>query len=238
MLYLGTCRYMYDFKWKSLLPRLHTTREILYALQYIYRIKESKQALDKFGGVLNWKDRQGLGNYKYGDFNTVSINGNGFLNNILPDKNETDIIIEVSSRGIYELVKPQGSLFLNKYYCDRDCSDDTLDRLRYVSLTQSMIESDILNIRDLIKVVFNENTKLHIISHVNLKSNGDYITSRRVLVEFLEEICKQHKINFYDPGKFIEDNFESPDIKDFIPVNHYTNGFDKVKAWLEGEIYR
>ena len=39
MLYVGSCRYMYSYKWRYFPARLHTTREILFFLNNINNIQ-------------------------------------------------------------------------------------------------------------------------------------------------------------------------------------------------------
>ena len=39
MVYIGSCRYMYTYKWKYFPGRLHTTREILFFLNNIDNIQ-------------------------------------------------------------------------------------------------------------------------------------------------------------------------------------------------------
>jgi len=39
MLYIGSCRYMYEYKWDYFPGRLHTTKEIIFFLENIDNIE-------------------------------------------------------------------------------------------------------------------------------------------------------------------------------------------------------
>ena len=41
MLYVGSCRYMYDYDWDYFAPRLHTTKEIIHFLENIDNITQT-----------------------------------------------------------------------------------------------------------------------------------------------------------------------------------------------------
>jgi hypothetical protein len=112
--------------------------------------------------------------------------------------------------------------------------------LKYVYISDEEIENDLIYIRNLCKSIFNENTELHIIPHLNLKSKAllDYIDERNTFVILLEHLCKKYDVFLHNVGKYIESlNGDTCFIEDYMADScHYSKDYGKVKLFLINEI--
>ena len=281
MLFIGSCRYMYDFPWNSFLGRLHTTKEIIFALKHINVINPIRNIfreaavyntgrIDHFTTEVNCLEGLVFGDLgqpalptqapfliDYTERNTMGLD--------LTD-NVNHVILEISSRKIYtyETDEPMRQhysgclvsdkqLYINNFYLNRNFIKPLKEQynypaeqffekreIKYKRISKGELEKDLILIKQLIKKQFKKTTTLHVIPHLNLKRDtataSTYIKQRDILVKDLREICKKLDVRFYDVGKYIEDQYDSPTLKEFMPGAHYIKGFDKVKEFLIKEI--
>ena len=222
MLYIGSCRYMYGYNWDYFPARLHSTKEVIYFLENITNIKEiiSKNKLD-------------LLNCIFGDMNHNRVT-NDFSNfiDMKIDKNTEKVIIEISTRK----VTYYNNVPLNYYYSNKL----SFRILETKILTDDEIENDIIYIVKLCKLIFNENTQVHIIPHLNLKTKiGDYIHERNNLVSLLEYLSIKHNIKFHNIGKYIETIDNDACIESYmVDSTHYSKGGTIVKQFLVDRIIK
>lgn len=169
MLYFGSCRYSHggEYEWNPFISRLHTTREIY-------------QAIDMFDGDYNtWLDK-----FSQDDANTIWLlcdmghpgagwgwEGSGLsLEPARDPKDVKDIMIEVSSKKVCQL-EYQGELrWVSKYYLQHYSKLMSIDRSEalHVSLTLEDITEDLKRIKDLIKVKFHPEARLHEIGRAHV----------------------------------------------------------------------
>lgn len=222
MLYIGSCRYMYNYDWNYFPARLHTTREIIHFLENINNIKN---VIDKNPCELT--------NYIFGDIYHPSVinDSKKFINKNI-DKNINKIIMEICSKKIMYY----NNIPLNYYYSHNDKPKYNLvEKI----LTDEEIEYDLNYITQLCKLIFNENIELHIIPHLNLKTKLtlDYICERNNFVNLLEYLCDKYNIKIHNIGKYIESNNENSFLEDYMEDStHYSKGYDEVKLFLINEI--
>jgi|TARA_R110000803_G_scaffold195438_1_gene258666 hypothetical protein len=231
MLYFGSCRYMYDFQWNSFLGRLHTTREIGATISVI-------------GDVLEDRYPKPILTYLFGDLGHPGVgygyNGTGLVRD-QDLKSVKDIIIEVSSNIVQKFHINNQPVYGNTHYLKRDNHmKDTYTGSETITLSPQDIERDIGLINTLIKGKFHHEATLHVIPPLNLKlNNTDYIESRVINTRALEEACIQHKVNFCNIGKHLEDACKTPTLERFLPTGaHYDKALfeEYVKPYLEEQI--
>lgn len=226
MLYIGSCRYMKNFKWDFFPPRLHTTKEMIYFLENISNIKKIMKQYSK--DILN---------RIFGDINHVSIKKdmNEFLTKKI-NKNTKKVILEVCSRKVYfykDSIPVKWKAKTNEKkngYTMQELIDKY--NLVYHELSDQEIEEDLIYIKELIKTIFNEKTQLHIIPNINMKlsETNDYIPKRNELVQTLEELCSKHQIHIHNVGKFMETQTEFKFLEDVMPNggSHYSKQSKKI----------
>jgi len=246
ILYFGSCRYMYGFKWNSFIGRLHTTREIGSVL-----LGTGIDLINQFP--------QEYFTYVFGDIhNAIACNNvpstTAVFERTLPYlKDIKDILIVISSNVVNKAYIKGRTVYVNTFYVDRD-ADNTIDSPRrvisreirdasqVVILSPKDLEVDLVLIRDLIKEKFHPEARLHVIPPLNLRTGGDnshYIRTRAANTYALEAACNQYKINFYNIGKHLEDVCINPTLKEFQPTGaHFDEPlFDKyVRPYLEEQI--
>ena len=246
ILYFGSCRYMYGFKWNSFIGRLHTTREIGSAL------------LGTGIDLINQFPQEYL-TYVFGDihnaiaYTNVPCTTAGFERKLPDFKDIKDVIIEVSSNVVNKAYIKGRTVYVNTFYVNRDAdntidspgrviSQEIRDASQVVILSPKDLELDLVLIRDLIKEKFHPEARLHVIPPLNLRTGGDnshYIRTRAANTYALEAACNQYKINFYNIGKHLEDVCINPTLKEFQPTGaHFDEPlFDKyVRPYLEEQI--
>ena len=225
MLYIGSCRYMYDYDWDYFPARLHTTREIIHFLENIDNIKN---VIDS--------NPCGLTNFIFGDIYHYKVRNDStkFINKNI-NKNINKIIMEISSKKIMYY----NDIPLNHFY-----SGGVKEQYNLVEkvLTDEDIEYDLNYIIKLCKTIFNENIELHIIPHVNLKTKSrlEYICERNNFVILLEYLCNKYNIKIHNIGKYIENNNDSDIyLEDYMADSTHYNvaGYEKVKKFLTNEIF-
>ena len=225
MLYIGSCRYMYGYTWDYFPARLHTTREIIYFLENINNIKNVIE-----------NNPSELTNCIFGDiYHDYVINDSiKFMNKKL-NKNISNIIMEISTQKImYYNDIPLNYHYIHHY---KQYKYNLVKKI----LTAEEIEYDLNYIIKLCKSIFNENIKLHVIPHLNLKTKSklDYIDERNSLVNLLEYLCNKYNIKIHNIGKYIENNNKDCFIEDYMmDSTHYSKDYDKVKLFLFNEIIR
>ena len=232
MLYIGSCRYMYDYDWDFFPARLYTTREIIHFLENIDNIKN---VIDNNPSELT--------NFIFGDIyeKTVINYSNKFMNKKI-DKNINKIIMEICSRKVMYY----NDIPLNYHYCNK-LSDCDLKKYNIVEkiLTDEEVDYDLNYIIKLCKKIFNENIEFHIIPHLNLKTKStlDYICERNNLVNLLECLCNKYNIKIHNVGKYIENNNNNNDIflEDYMSDSSHYNKEHRdsgiIKLFLINEIY-
>lgn len=228
---MGSCRHMYGYKWEFFPGRLHTTREIIF---FIENIDKVKNIIDS-----NPSD---LTNLIFGDIYNPDIKENSekIIQSLsVSDKKEIKkLILEISSRSLYYY----DTVPLNAFYTEKYITEQDNYNLKLVELSDLEIENDIKHILELSKRVFNNDVEIHIIPHLNLKSSAlnSYIPKRQELVRLLESICTKFCIKFHDIGKFLE-TFHVPDDK-ILEIymkdsRHFSYGYTLVKSFLVDRIY-
>lgn len=230
MLYVGSCRHMYGYNWKFFPGRLHTTREIIFFIENI----------DKVRNIID-SNPSDLTNLIFGGIYHPDIRGDSdkYIESCSNNKNIDKLVLEISSRSLYYY----NTLPLNRFYTDEDyVKNSKAYNLKLVELSDLEIENDIKYIVDLSKRVFNTNIEIHIIPHLNLKSSAlnSYIPKRQELVRLLESICTKFQIKFHDIGKFLE-TLDNPDDK-ILEIymrdsTHFSYGYTFVKSFLVDRIY-
>jgi hypothetical protein len=281
MLFIGSCRYMYDFPWNSFLGRLHTTKEIIFALKHINVINPIRNifreaAVHKTGKIDHYTTEVNcLEGLVFGDLGSpalptqapflIDYTERNTMGLDLTD-NVNDVILEISSRKIYtyETDEPMRQhysgclvsdkqLYLNNFYLNRNFikplkeqynypTEQFFERseIKYKRISKKELEKDLILIKQLIEKQFKKTTKLHVIPHLNLKKDTSvsYIKGRAVLVKDLRDVCRKLDVRFYDVGKYLEEQYDNPTLKEFMPGAHYSKGlwFDKVKEFLIKEI--
>ena len=222
---------MYGYKWEFFPGRLHTTREIIF---FIENIDKVKNIIDS-----NPSD---LTNLIFGDIYNPDIKENSekIIQSLsVSDKKEIKkLILEISSRSLYYY----DTVPLNAFYTEKYITEQDNYNLKLVELSDLEIENDIKHILELSKRVFNNHVEIHIIPHLNLKSSAlnSYIPKRQELVRLLESICTKFCIKFHDIGKFLE-TFHVPDDK-ILEIymkdsRHFSYGYTLVKSFLVDRIY-
>lgn len=220
MLYLGSCRHMYDYKWDFFPGRLHTTREIIFFLENINNIE--KISID---------NPNNLTNLIFGDiYHPGVINDfKKFISKPI-NKNINKIILEISSRKVMY----HNDMPLNHFYSLRNKQYNLVK-----ILSDEEIELDLCYIIKLCKTTFNENIEIHIIPHLNLKTkiNNDYIFERNNFVNLLEHLCNKYNIKIHNLGKYIEKINNESFLEDYMSDStHYSKDYDKIQEFLIGEI--
>lgn len=194
-LYVGSCRYMNSLIWKSYFPpRLHTTKEIIYFLNNINKINELQKIYNN-----------DLLNIIFGDcyHESVKKQFTKFVKNINSYVNFINIFCaEISSRKLYY----HDDIPINYFYT----TDELITKynLKYHILTDDELKNDIIEINNLVKNIFNENTQFIVITHVDLKlkTTNDYIMDRHVFVNLIETICYQLSIKCINPSLYFQQN--------------------------------
>jgi len=227
MFYIGSCRYMYGYDWDYFPARLHTTREIIFFLENINNIKK----------IIN-DNPSVLTNFIFGDIyhNGVIKDSQKFMNQGI-NKNIKKIIIEISSRKVIYY----NNIPLNNFYFYYHKQFNLVKKYNLIEkkLTDEEIEYDIIRIIQLCKTVFNENIKIHIIPHLNLKTklHNNYISDRNCFVNLLEYLANKYQIKIHNIGKYIENNNNESFLEDYMSDStHYSYGYDKIKEFLISEI--
>lgn len=220
MFYIGSCRYMYGFKWEYFPCRLHTTKEIIYFLQNINKISEHVNRFPKdlcntiFGGIHHKNIQQDVQQFIKHQLN----------------KNHEDIIIEVCSRKVFYYK----NIPLNFFYVQNDKNVINRYELKYKEISDSELTEDIEIICEMIKKLFQHNTRLQIIPHLNLKSkiNNSYIESRYNLTHTLKDICLNRNIKFYDLEELVNNrSICKLYLEDFMEDGlHYSKNYDIIKS--------
>lgn len=209
---------MYGYKWNYFPARLHSTKEIIYFLENISNMKEIIKNNPK--DLLNCI----FGDIYHNDLKKLSEN---FINKKV-DKTTKKVILEICTRKVrYYNNIPLSDNYSSKYnFCD----------LPTKILTDDEIDNDLIYIVKLCKIVFNEDTEVHIIPHLNLKTKlGDYIHERSEFVLTLERLCVKNNINLHNIGKYIESIDKEACIESYMADSrHYSNskGYAIIKQFL------
>jgi hypothetical protein len=229
MFYIGSCRYMRNFNWLYFPARLHSTREIIYFLENINNVKKviSNNPTD-------------LTNKIFGDIYHSSVikDSTAFFEKQYRH-NINKLILEICTRNVcYYKDVP-----LNNYYVQQNSSLINKYNLKLVELSDAEIEIDLKHIIQLSRRIFNNDTEIHVIPHLNLKttSTNDYIHKRNDFVILLESLCKRLNIQIHNIGKYIEETIKSETVpyleKYMNDSTHYSHGYNYVKKFLENKIY-
>lgn len=234
MLYFGSCRYSHagERDWTPFLSRLHTTREI-------------HQVINMFDGdYTKWIDK-----FSQDDAETLWLlsdmghpgvgwgwegSGLNWKPSVDP-KDVKDVLIEVSSKKVYQVEYQDEPWWVSRHYLQvyrKDLVSKYIPsrdeyRSEYVILTEEEISDDLKRIKDLIKVKFHPEARLHVIPHLNLKTSkdGDYLPIRNELANWLEAACVKHDINFCNVGKHLEEVYSKPWLDICMPDStHYAAG--------------
>ena len=178
--------------------RLHSTKEVI-------------QFLENIGNIRNQLFEKNL-NYMYGDLLHPLVKEKSFRfieneQNAFADI--TSFVMEISSKKYSK--SEEGEVLCSFYYKQPES---------VITLDDKEVESDILNIKSLLKLKFNiEN--IYIIPHLDLTfPDGSHIVERRAFKNLLSDISKNSGINFLDvSGAFNGKNFDAA----FYDTTHYTN---------------
>ena len=200
-LYLGSCRYgpsglklNNNINWLSFPARLHTTKEIIYFLENIENLNNMITLFSKE-----------LINYIFGNFyhSLVIDDINIFLNTKIDTKQLKNLFLEISSRNIYYY---KNIIPINAYLAELNTEIIEKYNLQHHILNDDEIKNDIIYICLLINNKFSLNTKITIITHVDLKlsKTKQYIEKRHNFIILLETICSELNINIVNPGKIFE----------------------------------
>jgi hypothetical protein len=116
----------------------------------------------------------------------------------------------------YELHKNQDDLRFIK-----NTPQTILDNYKCIKQTHAEIETDILEIKKLLK-----SKKMILVTHYNSKLNGEYLPSRHDLITFLMTISEKYNIPIINPTDVLKDYEQTDVMKD--DLGHYTY-FGKIK---------
>ena len=110
-----------------------------------------------------------------------------------------------------------------------------------MELKKDDIERDILEINNLIKLVFNINCKLIIITHIDIplrENNGAKIEGRSEFVKEIIDICIIHNIKYICPSVALPNIcFDNKEI--FMDATHYTDyGKSIVNSYIVSELLK
>lgn len=227
MLYIGSCRYMYDYDWNFFPARLHTTREIIFFLENITNIHHIIE-----------NNPSNLTNLIFGDIYHPGVinDSKQFMNNKI-DKHISKIIMEISSRKVMYYK----GIPLNYFYSLIHA--DTVSKYKLIEkkLSDEEIDDDLNCIVKMCKTIFNEDIEIHIITHLNLKTKTtlNYIFERNSLVTLLERLGNKNNIKVHNVGKYIENHNNECFLEDYMPDStHYSMGYDIIKRFLINEIMK
>jgi len=232
ILYMGSCRYMYNCKWSYFPPRLHTTKEILFFLENINNIENIINIYPPDLVDLIFSDIFHPGVIK--DSKTFIIDYNKKYN---ISETYKEFILEISSRKIYYY----NDIPLNHYNTNLYSYRIKKYKLKEKILTDDEIEEDLKKIIELSKK-FHPNIKINIIPHLNLKlkSTKQYIKKRDELVKLLDKLCVKLNLKFINIGEFIENSLLNDVFLDEYMKDgrHYSSeSVEKlIKKYLENNI--
>lgn len=229
--YIGSCRYMYHLDCFYFPGRLHSTREICYFLDNFDNIEK----------IVN-SNLHRTSNIMFGDIchELVMDDYNRYIGKKINKKEITDLILEISTKKVYYYGDIPVNFFYSQHY-----SMVRKRNLQLKILNDEEIKNDIEYIKNKVKLIFNENCKIHIIPHLNLKTQSlnNYIPDRNELVNILKKSCETLDVNFYDVGKYIEESMESEEDKILEKYMndgcHYTYeyGHKKILDFLKEKIF-
>lgn len=227
MLYIGSCRYMYDFSWDYFPARLHSTREVIFFLE---NIENLQRVIDS--------NPASLKNLIFGDmfYPTVANDSKRFMAQPI-NRSCKKIIIEISSRKVCYYSK---TVPISHYYSTRG-GGCRISNIEQKILSDEEIETDLLHIESLCRKIFNPDIEIHIIPHLNLKtkSTNNYIPERNDLTTLLEKVCIERHFKIHNVGKYIKSTNSNSDcfLEDFMPdSHHYSRDYDKVKRFIIEQI--
>jgi len=227
--------------WDNFFPgRLHSTKEIIFFLENIDKVKE-----------LIIKYPKEIVNIIFGDIyhSEVSPLIKKFLKiNDFSVFNE--VYIEITSRKV--LLSNEAPI--NNFYGNKSAeawkenikSQDCKDRKKYLKhlyflntstyceLDNTEIKKDIQRINELVKLKFNKDTSLNIITALNLKlkQSDNYIPERSSLVDITKHVASDLNIKYYDPGAYIENNYEETFMEDYALDSQHFNSILKYEKVL------
>ena len=165
MLYIGSCRYMYNYKWDSFPARLHTTKEIIYFLENI----------DNIQNIVN-STSVDLIDIIFGDIcNPCLLNETTkFINkygNMDRNKDIQKLVLEISSRKIFYYGNIPTNYYYTNYYINNRKKIDLKSKYQLTEyiISDEEIYTDLDYISKLAKTIFSNNIQIHIIPHLNLK---------------------------------------------------------------------
>jgi hypothetical protein len=146
----------------------------------------------------------------------------------------TDVfVVEICSNKKYM----HNNFYLHHIYVDNQHPDwhmltpvEILNNHTIEIQTDEEIENDMLEIQKLLYP-----KKMIVVSHLDLKLNGEYITSRRNLINLLDRICKKYNISFINPMKVLS-NFSQECLVD-KDLAHYTErGINEFSKYVDNYI--
>ena len=221
----GTCRInniKYNNNLNNLTTYTHSTKEVIQLIHFLkgelniptpYNMLCFRTAIVEYnntGGHINYSD----------------ANKQLFL--------ETDVfVVEICSNKKYI----HNNYYLHHLYVDKLrpdwhnlTPDDILNNHIIQIQTDEEIEQDILEIQKLLYP-----KKMIVVSHIDLKLNGEYIKSRHDLINLLDRICKKYHISFINPMKILS-NFAQEDLVE-NNLTHYTDfGINEFSKYIDNYI--
>lgn len=92
------------------------------------------------------------------------------------------------------------------------------------------IENDILEIKSIL-----DKKKFVIVSHYNVKKDGEYMPARNHLINLLDNICKKYNIHFINPTEVLSGYTQKEVIHS--DLGHYTGlGYQKMGEYISNYI--
>lgn len=216
--FLGSCRYMYGYTWNFFPARLHSTKEILYFLENINRIKDVLKENPNaciFGGMCNPDVRSSVEKFAEAPPDFKKVN---------------KLILEICTRKVcYYNTIPVSHYYYSAHFKGEEICDEEIER-------------DIARILELSKKVFHPSCEVHVIPHLNLKSQvlSAKIPERNALARVLYWACLKYGAAFHDIATHLEHMYSGEDttLETYMADStHYSFGYERVKLFLEKRIY-
>lgn len=221
----GTCRInntKYNNNLNNLTTYTHSTKEVIQLIHFLkgeIDIPTPYNTLCFRAAIVKHKETGGHINYS-------DANKKLFL--------ETDVfVLEICSNKKYI----HNNFYLHHLYVDKLHPDwhmltpyEVLNNHIIEIQTDEEVENDILEIQRLLYP-----KKMIVVSHVDLKVNGEYIKARHDLINLLYIICKKYNISFINPANVLS-NFAQEDLIK-TDLTHYTDfGMDTFSKYLDNYI--
>ena len=213
----GTCR----------LNKIYNHNNLNNLINYTHSTKEVIQLINFLKGELIIPNPYNKLCFRTGICENKFINYNDTYNELFTN---TDIfVIEICSNKKY---------IHNNFYLHHLCVDKRFSGYNYLTpheifnsfiiekQSDEEIENDILEIQ---KMLYPK--KIIIVSHYNVKKDGQYLNSRNHLINLLDNICKKYNITFINPS-IVLSSYSQEQVM-LSDLGHYTKiGIEQFSKYM------